>query len=122
MIFVTKKHVTKPKLATKFKGRSYIDFNEDLFLETLCEMDWERLYQADDPNVAWTVMKTNIQSTIDNMCPIRSFNIKQMKDPWITNEILESIHDKDRLLSRAKSQMTHKTGLMRGVDVTKSKI
>ena len=65
-------------------------------------MDWERLYQADDPNVACTVMKTNIQSTIDNMCPIRSFNIKQMKDPWITNEILESIHDKDRLLSRAK--------------------
>ena len=102
MIFVTRKHVSKPKMASKFTGRSYINFNEDLFLETLGEKDWEPLYHAVNPNVAWSIMKNNIQATIDTMCPIRSFNIKQMKDPWISNEILEAIHDKDRLLSKAK--------------------
>ena len=46
--------------------------------------------------------KKKKRSIIDEICPIKTFNIKQLKDPWITNEILEAIHDKDYLLARAK--------------------
>ena len=69
-------------------------------------MDWEPLDQIENVNTAWEYYVSRIRSAIDEMCPIRNFVIKNRKDPWITNEILEEIHDKDRLLHNAK-----KTGL-----------
>ena len=102
MIYVTRKHVKKNKASTSFTGRSYLNYNEDLFISGLLEIDWMNFYTLDEPEIAWNLMKENIFSVIDVMCPNKKYNIKQVKDPWITNEILEAIHDKDRLLSRAK--------------------
>ena len=36
------------------------------------------------------------------MCPVRDFHIKQPKQVWITNHLLEFIVEKDRLLNRAR--------------------
>ena len=36
------------------------------------------------------------------MCPLKTFKIKQKKDPWITSELLELIKDKDYALKCAK--------------------
>ena len=44
----------------------------------------------------------NIIAKKDDMCPIQTFYVKHLKDPWISQEILEAIKDKDRLLSKAK--------------------
>ena len=38
------------------------------------------------------------------MCPLKKFKVAQAKEPWVTNEILEMIKDKDRLLRRAKQK------------------
>ena len=56
----------------------------------------------DDVDIAWEYFISHIHSVIDDMCPLRSFKIKKLKEPWITNEILENIHDKDILLRNAK--------------------
>ena len=95
MIYVTHKHVTKPKHPSTFNGRSYTDYNEEVFVQSLLNSDWELFYNSVDPNVAWSIMKNIILSHIDVMCPKQIFHVKSLKDPWITNEIL-----KDRLLSR----------------------
>ena len=105
-IYVTRKHSSKVKKSLDFSGRSYLNFNEETFLDKLNLMDWEPLYQIENVNTAWEYYVSRIRSAIDEMCPIRNFVIKNRKDPWITNEILEEIHDKDRLLHKAK-----KTGL-----------
>ena len=42
-------------------------------------------------------------SVIDNICPLKKYKVAQAKEPWVTNEILEMIKDKDRLLRRAKN-------------------
>ena len=101
-IFITRKNTSKKKTKTKFTGRSYINFDEDLFCERLHQYNWDHLYELDDVNIAWDYFISNVLSTIDNMCPLRSFKIKNLKDPWISNEILENIHDKDTLLRQAK--------------------
>ena len=49
-------------------------------------------------------MLSNIRTVIDKMCPLKHYKVAQAKEPWITNEILEMIKDKDRLLRRAKSR------------------
>ena len=55
-----------------------------------------------NPNHCWDIMSTLIKTNIDKMCPIKSFNVKAEMDPWITNELLEEIRDKDLLLKKAK--------------------
>ena len=102
MIYVTRKHVTKPKHPSSFRGRSYVGYNEELFMQNLMNNDWERFYNVRDPNVAWSMMKNIILSHINVMCPVQTFYVKSLKDPWITNEILEAIKDEDRLLCNAK--------------------
>ena len=39
---------------------------------------------------------------IDVMCPLKLFKIKQEKEPWISNQLIEIIKDKDSALKRAK--------------------
>ena len=101
-IFITRKHTTKTKIKSEFTGRSYINFDEELFCENLVQYDWDHLYEIDDVDIAWNLFISHIIETIDNMCPLKKFKIKNLKDPWISNEILESIHDKDILLRQAK--------------------
>ena len=91
-VSVTRKRQAKTNIQTRFTGRSYVNFDEDLFHERLLAQDWDHLYEVDD--VAWEYFISNITRTIDVMCPLKSFRIKNLKDPWITNEILENIHDK----------------------------
>ena len=43
-----------------------------------------------------------IRDEIDVKCPLKDVKIKKQKDPWITNEILELINDKNDLLGETK--------------------
>ena len=101
-IFLTRKHIPKNKCKASFTGRSYIDFDEQLFCEHLIDHNWNHLYMLDDVNIAWDYFIDIVFETIDELCPLKILKIKNLKDPWITNEILENIHDKDFLLRRAK--------------------
>ena len=41
-------------------------------------------------------------NVINQMCPLKKFKVKTVLEPWITNELLEQIKDKDLALKRAK--------------------
>ena len=97
-IFVTRKHSSKIKMKTNFEGRSYIDFDEEIFCANLLETNWDQLYDTDDVDVAWDYFISKITLITNILCPLKNFKIKNLKDPWITNEILENIIDKDTLL------------------------
>ena len=71
MLFVTRKHVSKPKVPSSFEGRSYIDYDEIQFVTSLKDKDWDLFYDSVNPNAAWYIMKQTIVSVIDTMCPIR---------------------------------------------------
>ena len=102
MIFVTRKHVSKEKNPSSFNGRLYKNYNENLFLQKLSLSDWDAFYQCNDPNEAWNIFENKILGIIDVMCPVKKFHVRHLKDPWISQEILEAIKDKDMLLSLAK--------------------
>ena len=65
--------------------------------------NWEPFYNIQNIDDAWDYFLNVITVYIDERCPLKNFYIKNRKDPWITNEILEAIRDKDTLLRRAKS-------------------
>ena len=47
-------------------------------------------------------MDNTVKYHLNNMCPQKLFRVREVKEPWITNEILEEIKDKDLALHLAK--------------------
>ena len=39
---------------------------------------------------------------LDRNCPSKKFKVKEVRDPWITQELIEEIKDKDRAMREAK--------------------
>ena len=52
----------------------------------------------------WKQLVKIIQNTIDNSCPLKTFNIKQQNEPWVTAPLIELIKDKDYALKQAKKR------------------
>ena len=102
LVYVLRKKARLPNIKLAFKGRSYRHYNRELFQEKLAAQDWDPFYSSDNVDQAWNIMLTNIEKEIEAMCPLKRIKIKRQKDPWITNEILEFIHDKNNLLQEAK--------------------
>ena len=64
--------------------------------------DWEIYNLLDDPNMLWDMMLENIKKSLDEICPLKTFRIEKYKEPWIKQELLQLINDKDALLIKAK--------------------
>ena len=93
-------HIKHDKV--EFRGRSYRNYNKDEFQRLLREENWDMLFTLDDPDKQWEFMYGTIVDLIDVMCPTKSFKVNAKKEPWITNEALEAIRDKDLALKKAK--------------------
>ena len=50
----------------------------------------------------WKIYENNILTVLDPMCPLRNFNITSKRDPWIFDDLINEIKQKDFLLKRAK--------------------
>ena len=102
MIFVTRKMDSIIHKKTEFVGRSYRKYDKEKFTQNLQLCNWDNFYSTDNPDYAWELMYDYIKVEIDIMCPQKHFKIKNKKDPWISDELLEQIKDKDNLLKKAK--------------------
>ena len=103
-LYLNRKHTPKPKDKIDFTGRSYKNYDEKLFCLQLLQEDWVEYYSSRNVDVAWNILYNKILLIADRMCPLKRYKVAQANDPWITNEILEMIKDKDRLLRKAKKR------------------
>ena len=88
--------------SVEFKGRSYRNFDKGAFQMNLLEKDWNEFYNLDSPKLAWDLMQKHITSVLDEMCPIRTFRIKNYRPDWMSNELIEQIKDRDYFFKKAK--------------------
>ena len=101
-VFVNRKKNSVTPEKTKFTGRSYRRYDVDIFNNELATKPWNLFDEENNPNELWKKNCTYITNTLDHMCPMKLFSIKKYKEPWITNELLELIKDKDLALRTAK--------------------
>ena len=101
-VAVTRKKVAQAKLKVEFKGRSYRNYNKEDFQNRLTGHNWEGFYEERDPGNLWHIMEELITREIDEMCAMKSYRVAEKREPWLTNEALEAIKDKDRIMARAK--------------------
>ena len=105
-IYVTKKKNREAKTKTEFVGRSYRKYNKDILQEKLTNENWDLLFETNDPNMVWDLIIDRIEKHLNTMCPLKRIKAKYVKDPWISNDLIELILDKDKLLSKAKRTNT----------------
>ena len=94
-----KKSYVKPA-KIEFSSRTYRNYDREHFQDLLINHNWENFYSQEDPNVLWDYLSSVIIATINPMCPIKKFKVPEAKEPWIMNEAIEAIRDKDNLLKR----------------------
>ena len=102
MILLTRKKAKFLKLKCDFIGRSYRNYDVTSFQDRIKNANWDFLNSEDSPGKQWGDWLEIITKEIDRMCPIKTFKIKQIKQPWITPRLLELIKDKDKALKTAK--------------------
>ena len=102
MVAVKRKRLRCRHNKVEFKGRSYRDYVKENLQVELIHRNWDAFYRLVDPTECWDMLVNCIRVFLDKNCPKKSFRVKQIKEPWVTNEIIEEIKDKDRSLRDAK--------------------
>ena len=102
MVYVVRKKIKATNESCSFEGRSHRNYNKEQFVRNLRDQNWENYETLINPNDIWQLFYNNILLSINTMCPLKTYNIRKIKEIWVTNEILEMINDKDIALRRAK--------------------
>ena len=102
MVVARRKKSVLSQEKVEFKGRSYIDYVREDLLQELINYDWGEFYTTVDPSLGWGIILDRIRSYLNRTCPLKSFRVKEIRELWVTNELLEEIKDKDRALRVAK--------------------
>lgn len=92
-------YVKTPK--TSFRGRSYRKYSAQLAYEYYSKINTRYLYDLHDVNLVWKFLKKIIFRCADKLCPVRTISTRVKRLPWLTNEILELINDRDNAFQEA---------------------
>ena len=87
--------------------RDNSNFNEQSFIEDISIQNWHKEY--DDPNDCYSDFIFRLEGYVNNHAPLKKLNVKEKKmshKPWITNEILKHIKQRDKLHSKMKYSNT----------------
>ena len=102
MILITRKKAKITKSKCSFVGRSYRNYVKNNFQDSIIDADWTNYNNERTVSGKWSQFVKIVRNIIDVTCPLKSFNIKQVKEPWITPPLIELIKDKDMAIKQAK--------------------
>ncbi len=66
-------------------------------------IDWSSVLLSNTVESAWSSFKEIYTKVLDLVAPIKQVRIKQRTDPWITDEILNHIRERDQCLFKFRS-------------------
>ena len=85
------------------KLRSMKNYDNDTFQVNLLNANWSSVLISDNACDAWEKFKSNFTSLVDDIAPIKEVRIKQRTEPWVNDEILQSIKDRDKAFQTFKN-------------------
>ena len=101
-IYVVKKKVKTQTKKIKFEGRTYKNFNEEDFINSLRSKNWDQIRGTTDVDYQWTLMNQAIQNELDKQCPFKVFSFNKSKPPYLHRNILEQMRNRDYFYCKAK--------------------
>ena len=92
----------------KIKIRSMKDYSNDTFSDSLNEKDWSIVTQEkNDVNISLEKFNTMLIDSIDDVAPEKEIRIKGNTEPWIDEEALELIRQRDRALFKSNQNKSN---------------
>ena len=101
-VYAKRKRTSLHHAKVDFYGRSYRNYGKEELQLELLQGDWAPFYESNDPNWCWEFIENSVTGYLNRTCPLKKFKVKEVREPWVTNEILEEIKDKDRALKVAR--------------------
>ena len=92
----TARHRNKIKYdVSYFIGRSYREYDEDLFYDDMCNVDWSPIYIHNDVNAATELFTRMLLNVIDRHAPFKKLKCKANLPKWITGDFLSAVDEKE---------------------------
>ena len=82
------------------RKRSFKNFSQEQFCDAVKELHWFDLYMCQDPNQAAEMLTNKLTTILDQMAPIKTFQVRVKYAPWM------SASTKDLLKVRNTAQET----------------
>ena len=105
-IFMCVKKKRNAAVFCKIKGRTYKNYDKPLLQTLLTGDDWNNYYDHTDPEELWNILYGTINKHLNIMCPIKYIRLRKNSPPWITQEIVEAINDRNKFSKMAHQDPT----------------
>lgn len=108
-IYCTRK-VTKVKvnIHNTIKIRSMRSYSKDMLLKCLQKTDWSNIVNSTNVNHAWGEFKRLFLEILDEIAPIKEIRLKCHTEPWMNNEILNNIYQRDKYVYSFRKDKSNK--------------
>ena len=90
------------------KIRSLRNYSIDLLLNKLREVEWTNVTNCDNTNDAWENFRNIFIGILDLIAPLKEVRIKLRTEPWIDDNILQLIRERDKLLTQSNKNKGNK--------------
>ena len=92
----------KPKYEPKsIKFRSFKNFDKTSYVNDLLDADWSNFFLSKKVDKAVDIFNQILLEIADKHAPVREHRIKGQNAPWITDDFLSAIRERDFLLKKA---------------------
>ena len=103
-----------------FKSRSLKGYDLNNFQDIIDNINWVEITNICDVDISWDRFQTTFLEVLDKIAPLKETRIKQRSQPWINNDILDTIHLRDNILSEFK--ITKLPGLFKEYKTIRNKV
>ena len=84
------------------RGRSYLRYDVNRFQQGLDGLNWDAFDNSDNPSDMWDCMENNINTVLNEICPIRDLIVPETKPNWLTNDIVQLMRRRDKMFKEAR--------------------
>ena len=77
------------------RKRSYKHFSADKFLRAIQELSWWDIYTSEDANTAASLLTIKINTILDKLAPIKTFQVRNKYAPWISDTTKNMIQQRN---------------------------
>ena len=96
-VYACRKPNRNPLKFETVTGRTYKNYNSQMFKVLMEQKDWDTVLDNSNTNVMWEGVLYEVCEILSIMCPLKTFKIPKFKPDWLTKEVIACINDRNNV-------------------------
>ena len=101
-IFIIRKRIKVNRTKISFTGRTYKKLTQENVQILLDRYNWTN-FANNDIDTCWNIMFAIFSEILDELCPIKHFKFAKDRPPWLTDDLVNLMKERDRCLKKFRS-------------------